>query len=79
MQDYILAWNKTEIQKKKFPADKCNLGNSSDNPTSEMQISPSEIFPQDYENSGEDFNDTKKQKPPPKIKSAWWIKEIECK
>ena len=61
MQDYILAWNKTEIQKKKFPADKCNLANLSDNPTSEVQISSSEIFPQDYENSGEDFKDTKKK------------------
>ena len=67
MQNYILAWNESEIQKKKFPADKCNLGNLSDNPTSEMQISSSEIFPQDYVNSGKDFNDTKKNKSlPPK-------------
>ena len=67
MQDYILAWNATEIQKKKFPADKCNLGNLSDNPTAEMQISSFEIFPQDYVNSGKDFNDTKKNKSlPPK-------------
>ena len=49
----------------KIPAEKCNLGNLSDNLTSEMQISSSEIFPQDYENSGEDFNDTKKTKASP--------------
>ena len=73
MQDYILAWIESEIQKKKFPADKCHLGNLSDNPTSEMQISSSEIFPQDYENSGEDFNDTKKTKASPQSQISTMI------
>ena len=69
LQAYIAfkAWNESKIQRKKFPADKCNLDNLSDNPTSEMQLSSSEFFSQDDENSEKDFNDTKKT-PPPKIK-----------